>query len=436
MIKVIKDQIEKNWIVNEVFQSFLSSLWFMFLTFPIMVMKITKVDGESTTIYRWKNLLAIGLISFFLSALWRYLIKERENWKNRTKKFTFQESLVSNPRRKKISTLSSGALLLLMPLIFKLMGNPMYFNNIMISVFIYMILGLGLNIVIGYGGLLHLGYASFYAVGAYTYGLFFHYIGPKFLEIGANPALMFWIAIPFGIICSLIFGILVCLPVIRLRGDYLAIVTLAFGEITRMVLENWGKVTQGPSGISQIPRAWVPAIMVGGKSTNNPIVASYTLYFIALFFVVLTVIVVKNMENSRLGRAWEAMREDEIAAQSMGIDLTMAKFKSFALGALWAGIAGVLLATKTTFVNPASFTLWESVLILCVVVLGGMGSIPGVIFGSVIMIMLPEFFRGFSEYRMLVFGAVLVLMMIFKPDGVLPRIRKKYTFSKETMEDL
>lgn len=434
MIKIIKDQMEKNWIVKEVVQSLLTSFWFMFLTFPVMVMKVVKEDGVSSTIYRWKNLIAIGIASFFLSALWRYLIKERENWGNRDRKFSIQEALTSNPKRKKISMYSAASLLLLMPLLFKILGNPMYYNNIMISVFIYIILGLGLNIVIGYGGLLHLGYASFYAVGAYTYGLFFHYIGPKFMALGANPAVMFWIAIPAGILLSLLYGALVCLPVIRLRGDYLAIVTLAFGEITRMVLENWGKVTQGPSGISQIPRAWVPGFLVGGKSTNNPIVASYTLYFIALMFVVITIIVVKNMENSRLGRAWEAMREDEIAAQSMGIDLTMAKFKSFALGALWAGIAGVLLATKTTFVNPASFTLWESVLILCVVVLGGMGSIPGVVFGSFIMIMLPELFRGFSGYRMLVFGAVLVLMMIFKPDGVLPRIRKKYTFEETEKE--
>lgn len=441
----MKNNDNKNDIMNialkEILKSTLSAIWFMFLTFPILVMKISSVDGVSTTIYRWENLSKVAISVFLGSFIWRYLIKNRDNENSLIKRTLknisdFLKGLVKtnvtdklgSKTSKTVSFSATGALLIFLPLIFKAFGNAMYFNNIMISVLIYIILGLGLNIVVGYGGLLHLGYAAFYAVGAYSYALFFNFLGPKLIEMGVAPGMYFWISIPIAIISSLVFGILLCLPVIRLRGDYLAIVTLAFGEITRMVLENWGNVTQGPSGISQIPRAWVPEFLLGGKTATNPIAASYILYFIALAFVVISIIVVKNMENSRLGRAWEAMREDEIACQSMGIDLTKAKLKSFALGALWAGIAGVLLATKTTFVNPASFTLWESVLILCVIVLGGMGSIPGVVVGSLLMILLPEVFRGFSEYRMLIFGLALVLMMLFKPDGIIPRVRKKFTF--------
>ncbi|MCF7945955.1 MAG: branched-chain amino acid ABC transporter permease [Spirochaetia bacterium] len=411
-----------NWL-EELKKSTLSALWFIFLTFPIMVMKVSTMGETPETFYRWGNLVYVGIGTFFLSFVWRYMHARKEfAAKKKSTEVGIIRSTLGKPKVKKPSLTALIVFLVAFPFIFS-----MYQTNIMISVLIYIILGLGLNIVIGYGGLLHLGYAAFYAVGAYTYALFFHFAQDWFYSLGLQTGLMFWIAIPAAVLLSLVFGALICLPVIRLRGDYLAIVTLAFGEITRMVLQNWGDVTQGPSGISQIPRPWFFGMRV------DPIFASKYIYLIALAMVIISIILIKNLENSKIGRAWEAMREDEIACQSMGVSLARSKLYSFALGAMWAGFAGVLLAAKTTFINPASFTLWESVMILCIVVLGGMGSIPGVLVGASLMMLLPEYFRAFSEYRMLIFGLVLVLMMIFKPEGIVPRVRNKYTFEEEDL---
>jgi branched-chain amino acid transport system permease protein len=405
---------------KELKQSTLTALWFVFLTFPLMVMKVTIIGGEATTSWRWINVPIVGVGSFVLSFVWRQMLERREYTQTKKDKKSPLSDLLGQKKYSRIAYGVLAVILMVFPFIFS-----MYQTTVMISVLIYIVLGLGLNIVVGYGGLLHLGYAAFYAVGAYTYGLFFHFMGPLFMEWGINTGLMFWIAIPAAGLLSLIFGFLVCLPVIRLRGDYLAIVTLAFGEITRMFLENQGALTQGPSGISLIPRPWLLGIKI------TPVLGSKYLYFIALVVVLISIKVVKNLEDSRIGRAWEAMREDDIAAESMGLDLTKGKLAAFAVGAMWAGFAGVLLAAKTTFINPASFTLWESVIILCVVVLGGMGSIPGIVFGSILMIMLPEYFRFFAEYRMLIFGIALVLMMIFRQGGIIPRKRKVYTFEGE-----
>ncbi|MDC7221670.1 MAG: branched-chain amino acid ABC transporter permease [Spirochaetales bacterium] len=404
---------------KELKQSTIAAFWFIFLTFPLMVMKVAIIQGEATITWRWYNVPVIGITFFVLSFVWRYML-ERRKYSDKKESNEFIGKLLAQKKISRPAMTGLALFLLAFPFLFS-----MYQTNVMISVLIYIILGLGLNIVVGYGGLLNLGYAAFYAVGAYTYGLFFTFVGPKFVELGINTGLMFWISIPAAVLASLLFGFLICLPVIRLRGDYLAIVTLAFGEITRMFLQNEGQITQGPSGISLIPRPW----LLGMKVT--PMLAAKYVYFIALIVVLITIKVVKNLEDSKIGRAWEAMREDDIAAQSMGIDLTRAKLASFAVGALWAGFAGVLLAAKTTFINPESFTLWESIIILCVVVLGGMGSIPGVVFGSVLMIMLPEYFRFFAEYRMLIFGIALVLMMIFRQGGIIPRKRKTYTFNLE-----
>jgi branched-chain amino acid transport system permease protein len=278
----------------------------------------------------------------------------------------------------------------------------------------YVMLGLGLNIVVGLGGLLHLGYVAFYAVGAYSYALLNYHFG-----------INFWIALPLGALLSTIFGLIIGFPVLRLRGDYLAIVTLAFGEIIRLVLENWNAFSFGPSGIANIPRPGLFGIHMNLKQVTIYI------YFLMILLTILTIFVVHRLENSRLGRAWIAMREDEIACQTMGINVTKAKLTSFALGATWAGLAGVMFAAKTTFINPASFTIWESIIVLCIVVLGGMGSIIGVIIAAFILILLPEYLRVFSDYRMLVFGAILVIMMIFRPGGIINAKRKVYQYKEK-----
>jgi branched-chain amino acid transport system permease protein len=226
----------------------------------------------------------------------------------------------------------------------------------------------------------------------------------------------------------MVFGILLAIPVLRLRGDYLAIVTLGFGEIIRIVLTNWSSVTLGPSGVKGIAR---PGLF--GIDFSLPQAMNYT-YFIVLALVVVTIVIVNRLENSRIGRQWVAMGEDDIAARAMGVDTVKAKMAAFAMGALWAGLAGVVFAARTTFVNPESFRVWESVLILSMVVLGGMGSIPGVIVGALLLVLLPEYLRPFAQYRLLIFGALLVIMMVFKPAGIIPKRRRHYKLRPEEID--
>jgi branched-chain amino acid transport system permease protein len=287
----------------------------------------------------------------------------------------------------------------------------------MITALMYVMLGLGLNIVVGLAGLLDLGYVAFYAVGAYFYALMNHHFG-----------LGFWVALPLSGALAATFGILLGFPVLRLRGDYLAIVTLGFGEIIRLILENWNELSYGPSGIAGISR---PSTLGIQLTLQQHMVY---LYYIMIMLVIFTMLVVGRLRNSRIGRAWIALREDETACQAMGIDKTKTKLMAFALGATWAGFVGCILAAKTTFINPASFTFMESAMILSIVVLGGMGSIVGVMVGAFILILLPEYLRAFSEYRMLAFGASMVLIMVFRPQGIISGIRQHYEFHKENRE--
>jgi branched-chain amino acid transport system permease protein len=266
-------------------------------------------------------------------------------------------------------------------------------------------------------GLLDLGYVAFYAVGAYTYALLNYHYG-----------LGFWAALPAGAVLGALFGILLGFPVLRLRGDYLAIVTLGFGEIIRIVLENWNDFSLGPGGIANIPRPTLPGVDLSLQASNT------YLYFLMIGFVVVTVFIVGRLQDSRIGRAWIALREDEIACQAMGIDKTRTKLTAFALGATWAGMMGVVFAAKNTFVNPASFTFIESAMILSIVILGGMGSIAGVVAGAFILILLPEYLRAFSDLRMLLFGAIMVVMMVFRPEGIIRASRRTYLF-RETEDN-
>ena len=287
----------------------------------------------------------------------------------------------------------------------------LYQTNIMVSALIFVMLGLGLNIVVGLAGLLDLGYVAFYAVGAYTYAL-----------LNYHFHLSFWFALPIGGAMGTLFGVLLGFPVLRLRGDYLAIVTLGFGEIIRLILENWNEFSFGPSGISNIPR---PPFFGMDLSVHGSMIF---IYYIMIALCIFTIFVVNRLQDSRIGRAWIALREDEVACQAMGIDKAKTKLTAFALGATWAGMGGVMFAAKTTFINPASFTIWESIIVLCIVVLGGMGSVLGVIIGALVLILLPEYLRAFSEYRMLVFGIILVVMMIFRPGGIVSDVRRIYKF--------
>jgi branched-chain amino acid transport system permease protein len=405
--------IKKYFSPKEMKKSLIISIWFMILTFPIMVIKVNTI--ENTVVWRWGSLIGMGIGSFLMATLWRYMIDRKRMQNPLSSKKTLQMKAMewanANPRAKHGAFIVLGIFIVAFPFI-----TSMYQTSIMTTALMYVVLGLGLNIVVGLGGLLHLGYAAFYAVGAYTYALLNYHFG-----------LSFWICLPIGAGLATIMGILLAIPVLRLRGDYLAIVTLGFGEVIRIVLENWSEFSFGPSGIAQIPR---PGFF---GMTFKLQTATIYIYFIMIAMVLFTIFVVRRLENSRTGRAWIAMREDEIASEAMGIDITRAKITTFALGAFWAGMVGVIFAAKTTFINPASFTLWESVMILCVVVIGGMGSIFGVVIGALVLILLPEYLRAFSEYRMLMFGAILVLMMVFRPGGIISNIRKVYKFEPKPL---
>jgi branched-chain amino acid transport system permease protein len=374
-----------------------------------MVIRVNTV--QNVIEWRWLNLLIVGLGSFFLSFVWRYFIRKQETGKKKAQageigKIAISRRLLTERKIYLPALVVLSFFALVFPFIFS-----MYQTNIMITGLIYVMLGLGLNIVVGLAGLLDLGYVAFYAVGAYSYALLNYHFG-----------LSFWAALPIGAGLGAFFGILLGFPVLRLRGDYLAIVTLGFGEIIRLILENWNEFSFGPSGIANIPR---PSFFGIQLSLQN---ATIYIYYLMIVLVIFTIFVVERLQNSRIGRAWIALREDEVACEAMGIDKRKTKLTAFALGATWAGMAGVIFAAKTTFINPASFTIWESIIILCIVVLGGMGSIVGVIIGAFILILLPEYLRVFSEYRMLVFGALLVLMMVFRPGGIVSDVRRTYKF--------
>lgn len=298
---------------------------------------------------------------------------------------------------------------------------------------IYIMLGLGLNVVVGLAGLLDLGYVGFYAVGAYSYALFNTYFG-----------LSFWECLPIAGLMAATFGFLLGFPVLRLRGDYLAIVTLGFGEIIRILLNNMTTLTGGPNGISGIPKPTLGGlefnrtIKDGGFDTfHNFFGITYNanhkvifLYLMALVLVVVTLFVINRLLRMPLGRAWEALREDEIACKSLGLNPTIIKLTAFTIGATFAGFAGSFFASRQGFISPESFVFIESAIVLAIVVLGGMGSQIGVVLAAIVMTVLPELAREFNEYRMLMFGLLMVFMMIWRPQGLLPMTRPHLELKK------
>ncbi|APJ13449.1 TPA: high-affinity branched-chain amino acid ABC transporter permease LivM [Aeromonas hydrophila] len=298
---------------------------------------------------------------------------------------------------------------------------------------IYIMLGLGLNVVVGLAGLLDLGYVGFYAVGAYSYALLNTYFG-----------LSFWECLPIAGLTAATFGFLLGFPVLRLRGDYLAIVTLGFGEIIRILLNNMTSLTGGPNGISGIPKPTLGGLEFnrtvkdGGFETfheffgiaynaNHKVIF---LYLMALVLVIVTLFVINRLLRMPLGRAWEALREDEIACKSLGLNPTIIKLTAFTIGACFAGFAGSFFASRQGFISPESFVFIESAIVLAIVVLGGMGSQIGVVLAAIVMTVLPELAREFNEYRMLMFGLLMVFMMIWRPQGLLPMTRPHLELKK------
>jgi branched-chain amino acid transport system permease protein len=292
-----------------------------------------------------------------------------------------------------------------------------YLIDLAILILTYIMLGWGLNIVVGLAGLLDLGYVAFYAIGAYSYALLAQYFG-----------FSFWMCLPLAGILAAFWGIILGFPVLRLRGDYLAIVTLAFGEIIRIVLLNWYQFTGGPDGLSGIPRPTFFGLPFKRGEGNfadvfgldySSIHRIIFLYFLILALALLTNFVTNRLRRLPIGRAWEALREDEIACRSLGLNTTMVKLSAFSIGAMFAGFAGSFFATRQGFISPESFTFIESALILAIVVLGGMGSQVGVVIASIALIGGFEIFREAEQFRMLIFGLAMVVIMVWKPRGLI-----------------
>ena len=348
-------------------------------------------------------------------------------------------------------SLLATALGVLMPAIGTYNG---YYLEVATQVGIFVALALGLNIVVGLAGLLDLGYVAFFAVGAYSWAIFGSPHGNILFGSTAFPLPSWWFYpfLVFGLAVAAATGVVLGLPVLRLRGDYLAIVTLGFGEVIRVLANNLDKpinVTNGPKGITPIARPPLPAEM------------SYAIgfYFLVLLIVLVVILVNRRLEDSHIGRAWEAMREDQLAAQAMGIPLVRAKLLAFACGASFAGVMGVVFAAKQIFINPESFTFLESIGVLAMVILGGMGSIPGAIIGATVVTVLNlQVLKGLSlwlnelknagvtvlgynlanlptqlepaKYERMIFGIILVLMMIFRPQGIFPARRRQRELGK------
>ncbi len=293
---------------------------------------------------------------------------------------------------------------------------------------VFALLSLGLNVVVGFAGLLDLGYVAFFAIGAYTMGILSN-SGPLQLPW----ELSMWAILPIAVVITLLAGVLLGAPTLRLRGDYLAIVTLGFGEIVRIVAQNLEPVTRGSKGIIGIPRPEVPF-------TGEPFaVGNPTPFYLTAFaFLLIMILVIRRLNHSRVGRYWAAIREDEVAAEAMGVPTLKYKLWAFAIGASTSGFAGVIYASRVGFISPESFQLIVSITILAMVVLGGLGSIAGALVGAAIIMMIPEILRSLpsevQDARFLIFGAILVAMMVFRPQGVIPSRRRAAELKGEIHE--
>ena len=324
---------------------------------------------------------------------------------------------ISTKKQKNYRLIKIMAAVILVLFLPQILG--IYFSEILDNVGIYILMGLGLNIVIGFAGLLDLGYVAFYAIGAYVVGVL---TSP---EMGVTQ-LTFWQALPFALLASVTAGILLGLPVLKMRGDYLAIVTLGFGEIIRLLsLSDWLRpYLGGTQGIQRIARPIIGSLELKTQAQ---------LYYLIVAAILVAGFIAWRLKDSHMGRSWMAMREDEDVAQAMGINLVATKLSAFATGAFFAGLAGAIFAAKLSSAYPQSFNLFVSINVFCLIIVGGMGSIPGVFVGALVLMGSPELLREFAEYRYLVYGALLVVMMLVRPEGLWPEARRKLELH-ESME--
>jgi len=352
---------------------------------------------------------------------------------------------LANRHQQIIGFLLVAIALAALPWVAGLIGNS--WVRILNIALLYVMLALGLNIVVGFAGLLDLGYIAFYAVGAYVYGLLASpHLTDNFETIAAlfpdGLHLSIWLMIPLGALTAALFGVLLGAPTLRLRGDYLAIVTLGFGEIIRLFLNNLNapvNITNGPQGINMIELVQIAGVRFSRTVDlfGIEVPALHLYYYLFLALTLLIILVCMRLQNSRIGRAWTAIRDDEIAAKSMGINTRNMKLLAFALGASFGGVAGAMFSAFQGFVSPESFGLMESIIVLCMVVLGGMGHIPGVILGALLLAGFPEMLRQVvtpvQEFlfgtvlvdaeilRSLIYGLTMVLVMLYRPNGLWPQ---------------
>ncbi len=395
------------------------SLLTALLTLPVLGVHL-QVEGLKVALQGDARPVCIAMTAVFLARLFQEPLKQAYSWLNLGR-------LLPGPQR--LATYRTPLLTLLVgaALIWPFFASRGAVDVATLSL-IYVMLGLGLNIVVGYAGLLDLGYVAFYAVGAYSYAL-----------LAQNFGLGFWECLPVSVAMTATAGCLLGFPVLRLRGDYLAIVTLGFGEIVYLLLNNLDSLTGGPDGVKNIPKptffglefAREPSTP-GGVTFHRFFGLDYRggdvvifLFLLALVLVLFILFVIDRLIRMPIGRAWEALREDELACVSLGLNPTVIKLSAFTLGASFGGFAGAFFAARQGFINPESFTFIESAIVLAIVVLGGMGSQIGVILAAVALTVLPEVARQFQEYRMLAFGLVMILMMIWRPQGLLPASRPR-----------
>jgi branched-chain amino acid transport system permease protein len=382
-------------------------VWLLGLLWPMLGIH---ADGTLTfqkTITVWSYLLAGSFVCFMI-----YIMKSGSSFK-------FIADPVSRAANgvKSASTALPTWVWITVVMVFALIYPQLagrYGTDVAITVLFYICLGLGLNVVVGLAGMLDLGYIAFYGVGAYTYAI-----------LNTTYGLAFWVCLPVSALTACIAGCIVGYPTLRMRGDYLAIVTLGFGEIIRIILNNWMTLTNGPNGILGIKPIGIfwPMFENGFTFEHIWVKKLQFFYYFALGLAIVTAIGVQRLNFSRVGRAWESIREDETAAELMGVNTFIYKLLAYAMGAVFAGMAGAFFAARMKFVSPESFTFLESAMVLCMVVLGGMGSIPGIILGVIALVALPEIFRELESYRMLVFGATMIIMMLFRPAGLIPAKR-------------
>ena len=393
----------------------LTALVAFVLALPLIGFKTITGSDRLEFVFRWEFLLATVSIIFFGRLT---LAAVRDTWGKKGSVSTRFIRLSENIKKRRLSL---TILIIAAALVFPFMPEvDRRLVDLATLVLIYVMLGWGLNIVVGLAGLLDLGYVAFYAVGAYTFAL-----------LGTVYDWSFWTCLPIAGAVAAMFGILLGYPVLRLRGDYLAIVTLGFGEIIRIILTNWVALSGGPNGIAGIPRPTLFGLEFTRRTREGhsfheyfdlPFSGDYRiiyLYYVILILALITNLFVVKIRKLPIGRAWEALREDEIACRALGINPVNVKLSAFALGAMFGGFAGSFFASRNGFISPESFTFVESAIILAIVVLGGMGSQVGVVLAAAAIVLLPEALRDFSEYRMLVFGMAMVLVMVWRPRGLL-----------------